>query len=83
MDEHEGVFRLVAVAGQDMCSPRLWKWMGLVYAAGEAVFLEQIHAGAAFATREAAMIGGIEAARAIAKALSPGDCRAKRAARFW
>jgi len=61
----------------------LWKSMGLVYAAGEAVFLEQVHAGAAFETREAAMAGGIEAVRAIARTLAPGDCRANRAARFW
>ncbi len=83
MDEHEGVFRLVAVAGQDICSPNLWKSMGLVYAAGEAVFLEQVHAGAAFATREEALAGGIDAARTVAKTLSPGDCRANRTARFW
>ncbi|WP_313203755.1 hypothetical protein [Stenotrophomonas sp.] len=83
MDVHEGVFKLVAVAGQDVCSPNLWKSMGLVYAAGEVVFLEQVHAGAAFETREAAMAGGIEAARAIARTLAPGDCRANRAARFW
>ena len=83
MVEHEGVFKLVAVAGRDICAPNLWKSMGLVYAAGEAVFLEQIHAGAEFATREAAMAGGIDAARAIAKTLDPADCRAKRSARFW
>ncbi|AWH48526.1 hypothetical protein C1925_04815 [Stenotrophomonas sp. SAU14A_NAIMI4_5] len=83
MDEHEGVFKLVAVAGQDICSQDLWKSMGLVYAPGEAVFLEQVHAGSAFTTREAALAGGIDAARAIAKTLSPGDCRANRGARFW
>lgn len=83
MDEHESVFKLVAVAGQDTCAPNLWKAMGLVYAAGEAVFLEQIHAGTEFATREEAIAGAIDAARAIAKTLLPGDCRANRAARFW
>ncbi|AWH21905.1 hypothetical protein C1933_12140 [Stenotrophomonas sp. ZAC14D2_NAIMI4_6] len=83
MDEHEGVFRLVAVAGQDSCVPNLWKAMGLVYAAGEAVFLEQIHAGAEFATREEAVAGAIAAARAIARTLDPTECRANRAARFW
>ncbi|MGE6331845.1 hypothetical protein [Stenotrophomonas sp. NPDC077659] len=83
MDEHEGVFKLVAVAGQDACAPSKWKAMGLVYAPGEAVFLEQIHAGADFVSREEAIAGGINAARAVAKTLTPGECRANRAARFW
>jgi len=83
VDEREGGFRLVAVAGQDSCVPNLWKSMGLVYASGEDVFLEQVHAGADFATREEAMAGGIAAARAVARTLDPTECRANRAARFW
>lgn len=83
MDTHEGVFKLVAVAGRDSCAPNQWTAMGLVYAAGEAVFLEQIHAGAEFRTREEAIAGAIDAARAVAKTLDPADCRARRSARFW
>jgi len=83
MDEREGVFKLVAVAGQDVCSPDVWKSMGLVYAPGEAVFLEQVHAGADFASRGEAMAAGISAARALARTLDPADCRANRPARFW
>ncbi len=83
MDEYEGVFKLVAVAGQDICSPNLWKSMGLVYAAGEAVFLEQVHAGADFTSQADAMAAGFSAARAVARTLDPAECRANRPARFW
>jgi len=83
MDDQEGVFRLVAVVGQDSSVPDRWKAMGLVYAAGESIFLEQIHAGAEFPSRDHALRSGISAARAIARTLDPAECRANRPARFW
>ena len=71
MDEHEGVFKLVAVAGHDICSPDPWKSVGPGYAAGGAVSLEKVPAGAAFATRPEALARGTDAARHAAKTPSP------------
>jgi len=76
----EGNFRLVAVVGQAIDDPRKWHAAGFVHAAGEDDAVEMVKAGDTFPSREDAVQGGIDAARALAKTLDPDDTYAKRRA---
>lgn len=78
MKDREGTFTLVAVVGQNIEKPNLWHAAGYVHAEGEVRYLESVRAGTDFETRQAAVHGGIEGARQIARRLDPDDSWAKR-----